>query len=301
VPIKMISLPIRYLCLISLALLPFSPSVSAHEFKLSVMNYNIKGLPLPWLKHKGRYERIAKAILTLKDSVGLPDILSLQESIQKRTKAIPLMTKYPFVTKGPEKKFLRSSSGVVTMSKYQIIQKNTLVYDKCASYDCLARKGVLHTRIRVPGMPVDIDLYSTHTQAGPTGDFITPKKLTDKIRDYQVFKMADFVVKTHNPRNILLMVGDFNFRPSANIYFPFSAYLGLENSAYNCGVWQDCQGATDTYSLWENLIDHQFYRAPDSGDIQIRPVYFNKFFDDPTGGKVYSDHKAVLVQYEIKW
>ena len=270
------------------------------SFVLKVMNYNVKGLPVPWVKKKKRFKNIAKELISLRNQGQHPHVLNIQEAMSRKVKIIREAIKSPHSQKGPKGKWFRISAGLETFSEFEIVETNQMVYKRCASYDCLSRKGVLHTRIRVPGMPVDIDIYSTHMQAGPTGDIITPKWYTTMIRELQSLDYYAFVARTKGEKNIALHIGDFNFKPKTGLYPVFVDTLNLTNSILECANL-GCAGDTDPYSTWENLIDHQFYNAPEGGPIvEFRPIYFDQLLKDPTG-KVFSDHDATMVHYLITW
>ncbi len=279
----------------------YSSTTVTNSKVLRVMNYNIKGLPLPWLKHKKRYLRIAKEIKSMRTTGVGPHVLSLQEAIAKKTKYVQKTLKYPYYKKGPKGKGFRANAGLETLSEFEIVEENEFVYKRCASFDCLSRKGVQHTRIRIPGMPVDIDFYVTHMQAGPTGDIITPNWYTTMVRELQAVDYFQFVNRTHNPNNLMILFGDFNFRQKSGLYHVFVDTLDVQDAAYDCSTIYACAGAKDPMAAWVSNIDHQFYQAPANGQVSIRPVYFDKLLHDNTGGKVLSDHDAAMVHYLLEW
>jgi len=290
------------LVLLVLNTILFIPRASrSEEFTFRLMNYNVKGLPLPWLKHKARYQRIGKALNTLRGQNLFPDVINLEEAIHGQTEEIRKAAALPFYAKGPLGKGLRTSGGLKTLSRFEIVAAKEYVYDRCGSYDCLARKGVLMTTIKVPGLPTLIDIYATHTQAGPTGDPFISRETCDGIRDRQVSQMADFILETHNAEHLLFVVGDFNFRQSDELYWFFVDYLYLKHSAQECSMIYKCAGAANPKEDWERMIDHQFYISTNHRGISVTPIYFDRHFSDPTGGKKLSDHRATLVQYKIEW
>ncbi|MBI2519260.1 MAG: endonuclease/exonuclease/phosphatase family protein [Bdellovibrio sp.] len=279
----------------------FSGKSLADEFTFRLMNYNIKGLPLPWLKHKARYKRIGQALNTLRGQNLFPDVINLQEAIHRHTEEIRKAAALPFYAKGPLGKGLRTSAGLKTLSRFEIVRVKEFVFDRCGSFDCLARKGVLMTTVKIPDLPFLIDIYATHTQAGPTGDPFISRETCDAIRDGQVSQMTNFILETHNSEHLLFVVGDFNFRQSDAMYWSFVDHLSLKHSAQECALVYKCAGADNPEEHWESMIDHQFYISSSNHGVTVTPMYFDRHFYDFTGGKRLSDHRATLVQYKIEW
>jgi|GEM_PF-5170251 len=264
-----------------------------------LMNYNIKGLPLPWLSHEKRYLRIIEKIKSLEGEHKTPHVLNLEEAMHKKTDLFRTKLSYSYFAGTPKKKGLRQSAGLKTLSSQKILETKEIVYSKCVSYDCLARKGSQLVRIELPGGQGIADIYSTHMQAGPSGDPITPRKLCDKIRAHQLEELIKFIQTTHNPNHYLFVIGDFNFRQYEPTYDRFVSALNLKVAALDCAETFLCDGATDAKEKWETMIDHQFYKSPENAEYEIRPSYFDMLFPDSTGGKQYSDHRAVLFQYQF--
>jgi hypothetical protein len=289
------------LLLICIALVSFG-NVIAGELELNIVNYNIKGLPLPWLKHSPRYKHIGKSLAThFRIENSVPDIIGLQEAFHRKTALVGDQLKYPQRITGPKGKGLRISAGLETMTSMNVIGINQIVFQRCASWDCLSRKGVLHTRLAHKDLPFNIDVYNTHLQADPSSDPITPIRITQNIRTEQALKMMQFVQETHDPKNLLIMIGDFNFKQSSTIYPWFVSLLQLKDTAYLCSFVEVCAGSADPLGYWLGLIDHQFFRLPQGREVSMTPTYFNKILNDPTEGKVLSDHDAVVMKYLIKW
>lgn len=289
-------------CFFILVLLITSMVCTAGEMNLNIVNYNIKGLPLPWIKHAPRYKHIGKSLEThFRIENSIPDIVGLQEAFHRKTTLVGDQLNYAQRITGPKGKGLRVNAGLETMTNLNVIAVNRIIFQRCASWDCLSRKGVLHTRLAHKDLPFNIDVYNTHMQAGPSSDPITPTRITDNIRSEQALKMIQFVQETHDPKNLLIMIGDFNFRQSSTIYPWFVSLLQLKDTAYICSVIEPCAGSADPYGYWLGLIDHQFFRLPQGRDVSMTPTYFNKILNDPTEGKVLSDHDAVVMKYQIKW
>jgi len=92
---------------------------------------------------------------------------------------------------------------VAIISRFPIIETNSIVFSDSAGIDTAAAKGVLHARIwRGGDSPAHdvIDVYTTHLQAG---DF-------PEIRRSQLIEMAEFIHAISPPSIPILILGDLN-------------------------------------------------------------------------------------------
>lgn len=267
--------------------IPYAPH---GQYLLKVMSYNIKGLPLPWLKHKYRYANIGKEVAKFRQSGVGPAILGLQEAFVKKTGDLGKEVGMPYKARGPGRRGIRINSGLEVLSDYPITSSKTVRYKKCSGTDCLANKGAIFSRIEVPGLPSPIDFYNTHMNAGGQASC---------QRMHQAEQLVDLIRDTHEPGNILISMGDFNFKPDSDEYDYYSRELNLINSAYECGVVQNCQGHADPMHDWSRSIDHVFYQ--ETPFIKVTPVYYQKLLHDETNASRWSDHDALATHYLIEW
>jgi hypothetical protein len=95
--------------------------------------------------------------------------------------------------------------GLVTKTNYEIIYEEFEVYNDYATFqDFLASKGVLCTRLNINDSIVDV--YNTHMQAGRGNAGLAATAS-------QTQQLIDFIRRTTNPNNGIILIGDFNMGP----------------------------------------------------------------------------------------
>lgn len=189
---------------------------------LNVMTYNVWGVPFAGKRAKQRLPRIAERLA----SSGV-DIVALEEVfdgcfVSDETKTILRGSRYPYYALGPSRKGVMPcvNSGVMILSRFPIRASSQLVYRSCVGTDCLARKGAVYARIRVPSVG-DVDVYATHTNAGDRHG---------AVRVRQARQLVDFV-RAHSgdgQRPVVLM-GDLNAIPGSEEIELLRKELGLRD------------------------------------------------------------------------
>ncbi len=179
--------------------------------------------------------------------------------------------------------------------------------------DAWAHKGALLAQVDV-GLEADLEIYSTHLIAG--GDLLLPRERGHRsavadFRQAQAHELLDFVRRTHQRGNAVLLVGDFNI----DALDPSPAYADLAAAMDDAGyddVWAahgEGPGPTcDLRSLAPGRaapdpedpdlcldgdldgepaggrIDHAWLRRPREGDgvaVEVRAVRRAAFPRDP--------------------
>lgn len=114
--------------------------------------------------------------------------------------------------------------GLVTLSKYEIIQSQELIFTECCLPDSFSRKGCLFTRMKI-SEDCCIDVYNTHLQANEG-------KSKDKVRDAQILDIMNFILnysfsnpECHYP---VFLCGDFNVDANSR-----AEITGLLNKFHN--------------------------------------------------------------------
>lgn len=301
----------------------------ARAIDLSVLIYNVEGLPWPARTGRGRkLDKIAAELTRLYGDGQGPDIVMLQEVFSRRAHAIPRRTPYPNVAPGPqtrdrrsidgarlpadftrERRFLKGEksgkvlgSGLYVLSRYPIVEQRAEPFSKntCAGYDCLSNKGSLFVRIAVPGAPSPLDLFTTHMNAkGAAG--VKPAR-TLQAHAFQTDESALFLNSARDPANPLFFGGDFNMKNAQDRldYFdlrkPYRIvrrYCTLESGA--CEVRMSWDGDEP----WLDTQDLQGF--DDGGLVSVRPLIVEAMFDKPENGGLVSDHDGYLVTYRLSW
>jgi endonuclease/exonuclease/phosphatase family metal-dependent hydrolase len=273
-----------------------APVADPSSSQVHVMSYNIKGLPgiLVGSQYKSRRYSIIGKYLAERGTAG-PDIVLLQEGFSSDTGKLIEASGFPHVSRGPYgSPFLGVDSGLYILSRYPILAQDQMTFgsSNCRRWDCLANKGAQFVRISIPGLPLPVEVFNTHLQAG---------RDNPPARDRQVKLLVEFYRKNHVAGSPVIFGGDFNIRPlmDREAYDDFVLGTGLGNSGKYC-VDHGCARSADAgrRGVWANAVDHQFYSL--DGTVQITPVALERSLGDPVGGSRLSDHPAYEVVFELK-
>jgi endonuclease/exonuclease/phosphatase family metal-dependent hydrolase len=158
---------------------------------ISVLTYNIKGLPWPIATGRSEaLEKIGDRLAQLRERGAAPKIVILQEGFTDAAAAIQHQGGYAYAADGPKakykskvissapsKKFIDDASilkgeaagkyvnsGLRIFSDYPIIKTERIAFPEhaCAGFDCLANKGVLVAWIKVPSFSKPVAIIDAH-------------------------------------------------------------------------------------------------------------------------------------------
>lgn len=156
---------------------------------LSVMTYNVKGLPWPAAWGRGpALTAIGNRLAEMRERKTQPQVVLLQEAFTDDAKAIARQAGYRHIAIGPrqapaadaaplgesfaaaarwDRGELNESlldSGLMILSDYPIVRSRDFAFPQgaCAGLDCLAAKGVMIAWIAVPDAPQPIAVINTH-------------------------------------------------------------------------------------------------------------------------------------------
>lgn len=99
-------------------------------------------------------------------------------------------------------------SGLVVLSRYNILEYKFIPYKDCIYVDKYAEKGFQHCKISINGYI--IDLINTHIQASYKIDDI----IGDRVKFLQIEQLGKYIEKCNNP----LVCGDMNCDGNNRIY-----------------------------------------------------------------------------------
>jgi hypothetical protein len=223
-------------------------AVAPADGRLSVMTYNVKGLPWPiaW----GREEALAKIgdrLASLRREGRQPHVVLLQEAFTPEAAAIARRAGYAHVAAGPDAASIapltataqdraylaqgrwdrgeamgkRFGSGLLILSDYPIVGQTRMAFPAfaCAGFDCLANKGVLVAHLAVPGFAAPVSIVNTHLNARKAAGVSIARSQQAFAR--QVGLLAEFV-RTQVPQGqTLILGGDMNIGgdPARNAAF----------------------------------------------------------------------------------
>lgn len=204
---------------------------------LSVLTYNVKGLP--WPLASGRPEAfaaMADRLRAMRADGRNPHIVVLQEAFTQDAQSIGRAGGYRFIAYGPDawavdaapaapadRRHLAGASwwkgetgakllgsGLQILSDYPVLAVRSMAFPDfaCAGYDCLANKGAVMVTVDVPGAPAPVDIVTTHLNCRRKSGVGHARSLYAYRR--QAALLSRFIAQNHNPDHPLIVAGDFN-------------------------------------------------------------------------------------------
>lgn len=196
--------------------------------------------------------------------------------------------------------FTIGGAGLGVASRHPLIAERLLAYSRPhAGAERLARKGALHTRLRLPG--VELDVITTHLQAG-----VSPRAVQVRARHLAELRaLIDAVGAAERP---MVVCGDFNIDGHGGGAVEYTALtaalagfrdLGAEADVPTYHPHPDHNPLAHRFDRHGRAqrIDYMFFRAPPGGP---RVRAFARALDVALEGGVHpSDHFAVVAELEL--
>jgi endonuclease/exonuclease/phosphatase family metal-dependent hydrolase len=309
-----------------------TPATAADGVPLRVMTYNVAAMPWPLAGDRTtELATIGDRLRKMRAQGDAPDVVVLQEAFTGGGRAIAARAGYDHVVFGPDSdaavagdpgkpmpEQYRSrgeglgawlSSGLVLMSDHPILGVERAAYPRnaCAGYDCLANKGVLLARIRVPGLARPVQIVTTHmnARAQATG---TPEPHANEAYRRQMRALGDFIATHRDPRLPLIIAADLNVRAD-----PVRIAALRRNSAQWSKTGLDpapifaicgkpsipCRPGIGFDAIRANTRNNDWQLSFSGSDASVTPVTAAiRFMPDPDA-RVLSDHQAVMVDYRL--
>lgn len=305
--------------------------------QLSVLTYNVKGLP--WPVATGReeaFKAIESRLGTMRIAGKQPRIVVLQEAFTERAKQIGARSGYRYSASGPSaaeitaaptaadtgpRQFVREASifrgesegkwldsGLMIFSDYPIVSVKRAAFPAsvCAGFDCLANKGALLVEIQIPGKPVPVTLITTHLNSR-RGARVSEKRSLQAYK-MQVAFLSDFVDRHRKADSPLIISGDFNAsspaRRLALVQAPFLSNPDSLDKAPPSGLNalfgsldKGEKLANEAAYIAERGRDWQFYI--DGSSVSIEPKALRIPFGREADGTMLSDHLGFSIVYDI--
>jgi endonuclease/exonuclease/phosphatase family metal-dependent hydrolase len=293
---------------------------------VDVLTYNVEGLPNRLRDGRPAALRaIGTRLATLRSSGEAPDVILFQEVFSRSARAALVASGYPSITPGPSARdpvpparerslpgrpsprrgeigLKFASSGLVIASEFPVVAqaRRAFASGSCAGIDCLSNKGLAFARIRLPGVPGTIDLFTTHMNS--TRASRVPQRRHLAAHQKQSREAMGFLAAHADPKSPIIFGGDFNMRGSPDRFAEFARWKPLTlvhryclDQPASCDVRMDWQGSEP----WMSTQDLQLFR---SGQVvQLRPLRVEAMFDGGPGGPRLSDHDGLRVRYELRW
>ncbi|GGN53323.1 hypothetical protein GCM10011349_27820 [Novosphingobium indicum] len=288
---------------------------------LSVLTYNVAGLPWPLAK-KGpvALRAIGERLARMRAEGCAPRVVVLQEAFSAEAKAIGARAGYAYSVEGP---YLRTGgvppgmdrswmlgetagtpvdSGLVVLSDLPVldVQRAAFPEGACAGYDCLAAKGVVLVTLQLASGRA-VMVATTHFNS--RGASKAPVERTLAAYRRQADFLARFIAAHRAPGMPLVIAGDFNRgqRPGrmALLDAAMARLAGgpLLDSLRIC--MNDDPGAydrsLDALTIARRARDLQF--AIDGEGAGLQPVGIDIPFGTEPDGTMLSDHIGYTVRY----
>lgn len=300
------------------------PAVS----ELSVMTYNVKGLPFPIaLARSDALMQIGQRLARLRQTGMQPHIIALQEAFTPEAKAIAALAGYRYVALGPqgdvpgrdpaqamppafrsaahwlkgetEGKWL--DSGLVILSDYPIRRSLRMAFpsDACAGFDCLAAKGVLVAWIDVPGHAQPVAIADTHLNSrGASGVLVSR---ADAAFARQLDALRSFLQANVPARDPLVLAGDFNIGHIAQRQAAarkLDALLDPQDEATRAAEKAgQAHTSPDIAAILERAKDREFFRPGTRTPITFGAISVP--FGQDNGASALSDHIGFITHYTL--
>ncbi|WP_225883446.1 endonuclease/exonuclease/phosphatase family protein [Sphingomonas aliaeris] len=304
-------------------------SLPAIGHALSVLTYNVEGLP--WPIASGRPDNlaaIADRLKYLRARGQAPKVVVLQEAFTKDARSIGQKAGYRYIVDGPssdhaapagmntvdptfaaaarwwsgetEGKML--GSGLQLLSDYPIVEVRRMVFPAgdCAGYDCLANKGAMLVRVAVPGLTTPVDIVTTHLNSRAASG--VAKSRADQAYARQVDLLTGFVEHARDPRNPLIVAGDFNMGKTpvrrAALFGQIEQRWSVAGSVRNAlgqAVQDRLPMPQDAVATARRAKDWQFFAPGHAAALELTGISVP--FGREPNGDMLSDHVGYIAYF----
>jgi endonuclease/exonuclease/phosphatase family metal-dependent hydrolase len=304
---------------------------------LSVMTYNIEGLPFPVRRGRAAAaDRIASQLRAMRDAGTAPHVVVLQEAFGHAQKAIGREAGYRYIAFGPGRRATNdetedaadrafaagarhlkgeddgkwAGSGLAILSDYPILSVARAAFPRfaCAGLDCLANKGVLLATVAVPGSARPVSVVATHMNSKEASG-VAPARF-GWAYDRQVRSIGRFLAANLDPAAPYVFAGDTNIGRSPTRTAAFEAMLsalprvareGKVRTALATCLAGDAgcrlDDAREARRSFRHGKDWEVY-AP-GADMALRPVAIATPFGHDAHGTMLSDHIGYTATYRF--
>ncbi len=288
--------------------------------EISVLTYNVRGLP--WPIAQGRAEalrKIGQELAALRAEGRQPDVVLIQEGFREEIGGLVRASGYRSWAQGPSRGERPTeppgpaqgrpalgegwgkltNGGLHVLSDAPITEVLNLAYSSCAGLDCLANKGAMLVRLAFPDIPVEVDVVNTHLNSRRAAR--APAQRTLLAHNLQTEQLYAFIDRNRTSDAPLLIGGDFNVRNAPERYYHKAASRPFAVVSEFCSrIETDCgqDEATAEQPAWLRSQDLQAFG--DGGAVEVRPVSAQAVFTKAERLRL-SDHDGYLVRYRLTW
>lgn len=273
---------------------PTAPSSDANS--INILTYNVWLLPYIGEHMNDRDIRIAEAVKN-------HDVVFMQEVFRRENELrlnADMQRHFQYVSHkldgGGSNTY---DGGVITYSKYPIVEQAQHVFDNCRGTDCAADKGVLYTKIIKDSRPYH--LFNLHLGSWNSREH-------RNIRMLQVGEILAFVERLGLPEDEpVIFGGDFNI---AKHKFPLDftqmlRVLDLQEPSLKGALTYSYdplvnQNLSDSDQSAQERLDYLLYSNNGSVMASSSKIEVLRSFDDDMWGVWdLSDHLAVSARFEV--
>lgn len=299
---------------------------------LSVMTYNIHGLPWPlaWGR-PADFSRIAATLQMLRAQGRNPHVIVLQEAFTSEAQALGRVAGYRYVADGPDEDAASAEppapadlrfaageswshgegigkyvgSGLQILSDFPIVSVRGMVFPSfaCAGFDCLANKGALLARISLPGRPDPVDIVTTHLNSRRASRVDDAR--SNHAHTLQIACLTGFIRRYHDPRDPLIVAGDFNAgqtperRRDLVIHATRVWSSGMPvNNAYAAAEGLHLPLSADARLSERRARDWEFFAPGRDTDVTLRRIEVP--FGHAADGSMLSDHVGYTAVFALQ-
>lgn len=306
---------------------------AAQASPLSVMTYNVHGLPWPLAQGRDAdFGRIAARLRAMRRNGTQPDVVVLQEAFTDAAKAIGRESGYPYIVTGPstdevdaatpsalERVFVAGASwfkgersgklvdsGLVILSDHPIVGVRRTAFPSyaCAGFDCLANKGVLLAKVEMPGAASPVVIATAHFNSRHSSG--VPDSRSNHAYRLQLEAAGRFLARMPWHSDPIIFAGDFNVGKSG----PRRQWLANAMS----GWWKDtrlgpmrdamhmCHG---DFARFPKAAEESFARAKDwqiFASTRLAGLNAERIsvpFGRARNGAMLSDHFGYTAHYRL--
>lgn len=295
--------------------------------RLSVLTYNVKGLP--WPLAIGRSQALREIAENLKElrAKGLqPEIVLLQEAFIDDARNIGKLSGYRYIADGPSAKDQNDAaasredsqfaeagswskgenigklagSGLQILSDYPITAIHKIPFPgyACAGYDCLSNKGVMLVDIFVLPLRTMVQVGNIHMNSKRNSKASIERRLFAYQR--QVDATHDFIRKHRKPELPMIFGGDFNIGymvERGEILFAKNWPVKIQNDALRTLASRN-KLEPDAELTKQKAADWQFSISGSITRIEIEAASIP--FGNDQNGHSLSDHIGYTIDYSIE-
>ncbi|WP_269714659.1 endonuclease [Caulobacter sp. NIBR2454] len=303
------------------------PEPEVMSTEISVLTYNVKGLPWPIAKGRAQALReIGEELAQMRREGRQPQVVLIQEGFRDEVEDLVATSGYPHWARGPGRseravgpqpedakgfdpiRYLRSGegwgkltgAGLHVLSDLPILEVVNAPYRYCAGFDCLANKGVMMVRLALPDGPGEIDIINTHMNSRRAAK--VPMERSLQAHRLQTDELLGFIRTHWTADRPLLVGGDFNVKNAPDRYAHRADARPYKVVAEFCGQRDSgCQGEVVAADAQPWLRSQDLQAFVSKGPIDVRPIRIDTLFGFDGIKAPLSDHDGYLVRYRLSW